>query len=597
VNPRRPPVLLLLPLLVGAACGPVSPPAGPDVTMNSCPDHPCSAYDSQGATAPVCVSWGACLVTQATFASLVLAVQIPETSPSVPGQTYLVPFDASFLASQDLASPAGVLQILAARPSDAQSVGWYLGNPGLDTALPIQATFRRHWPDDECANDAATLGLPVLPLQADSIVYRNVYPGPFEGPSLAFQASMQPGCYERTIMPEPPLDQAFPPDVQLVHVPADTTSFVVPLWPLDTTNYEPDMSNIQPTFTISAPMGQTLDGYTAYLRDQTTLRRISSLRPLAGKSTTVLLSTDHHPPSSNPSIPGDALENAQLVIAPPAGSLVPTYVATPLGGQLSAIENPPALPPPVQLQGTVTSGGLSQGAHVAFEATAIVDSEGLNSTNWELTTEVTTALDASGDQAFSISLPPGQYRVTVRPTDASTGAEVTLFPVTVPQQASVTTMSFDLAPLRAVSGSVTLTDGRPLVGATVEVVPTQCASGMATTDWCMPRAAPPATTDPFGNFTMMLDDGTYQLSVRPADGTALPWVVQQLLVTPSITQPTVSVPAPFLARLSMTMGKTTQVANAMVRVFDTSKTPAAEVARGMTDDTGHVDIYLAPPTQ
>jgi hypothetical protein len=545
-----------------------------------------------------------------------------------------VALDEAFLKNSALADPVAVKGDLYTTPMQQVSANFNLGNPGAYTALPMHASFRRVWQVGGVQVEASSIGLPFLPAAADSVQYPAgsplgvTYPGPFGVPALEFEAALQPGLYERTIMPDPPLDHAFPPAVDIVDVEPTNGSPDVPL-SLDFTMSE-ECGAAVPQFCISrcTPVGgcEPVDGWTAYLRDTTTKRRISNLGGLSatacptpqGASCTTtpplqLFLTDHHPSS------GDALENAQLVVVPPQAANLPTYVLAPQAGVLKPDENYPPLPSPTKVQGSVTSGPAYVAANLIFEATAIFDTMGgLNTTNYEYTARVSTGqgcgtADAGADSGsgntgagssnsavYCVTLPAGVYRVTVRPVDGdadggSSGAQVTVIPsVVVPSQPSLM-QPFDLHAQWAVSGIATLADSRPLAGATVEAVPTQCY-GTTTTPWCMPRAPVPTTTAADGTFALSLDVGSYLLRLRPADGTSLPWVVQPLLVTPSPTQLMVSVPAPFYIGPTLTLGNN-PVGRAVVRVYDTSQPVAAEVGRAITDAYGHFDMYLAPPIQ
>jgi hypothetical protein len=620
---------------VGVACGQINPPSSSSgATSNTCPDHPCSAY-AQGAAPLECVN-GACLVTQANYTSLVLVVDVPVDNTYAPGQTYAVALDEAFLKNSALPAPVAVRGDLLVTPAQRVDVNFNLGNPGLGTALPMQATFRRLWQVGSAQVEASSVGLPFLPTAASSVEYPATDPGPFGVPALTFEAALQPGLYERTIMPEPPLDRAFPPAIDIVDVEPNAP-FDVSL-SLDVTMSEACGTTF-PQFCVSrcqAGLGcGSVDGWSAYLRDATTKRRVSNLGSLSptacptpqGASCTTtpplqLFMTDHHPAS------GDALDKAQLVVVPPEGANLPTYVLAPQAGVLKPDENYAPLPSPTKVEGYVTSGGSFVRANLIFEATAIYETTGPNTapntTNYEYTARVSTgqscdgavaggsadagSVDSGGGGAppnnesgavtstsafYCVTLPAGVYRVTVRPVDLS--AEVTVIPaVAVPSQPFLT-QPFDLQPQPQVSGIVTLTDARTLAGATVEAIPTQC-SRTTTTPWCMPRPPAPTTTAGDGTFTLSLDEGSYLLRVRPADGSSLPWVVQSVLVTPRPTQLMVSVPAPFYISPTLTL-ENNPVSSAVVRVFDTSQPLAAEVGRTITDAYGHFQMYIAPPTQ
>jgi hypothetical protein len=141
-------------------------------------------------------------------------------------------------------------------------------------------------------------------------------------------------------------------------------------------------------------------------------------------------------------------------------------------------------------------------------------------------------------------------------------------------------------------------DGRPVSGATVEAIPEVCANAL-TGAGCLPRARQSATSE-HGSFSLSLDQGTYQLRVRPADGSKLPWVSQQLVVQSIPTPPLVMVvPAPVYAGLTLHDSQENPIVNAIVRVFQLSGQPSTwvEIGRAITDATGHYDMYLAPPAQ
>ena len=101
---------------------------------------------------------------------------------------------------------------------------------------------------------------------------------------------------------------------------------------------------------------------------------------------------------------------------------------------------------------------------------------------------------------------------------------------------------------------------------------------------------------------MALDPGSYLLRVRPAEGSALPWVVTPLGVGPGPVTEVNGIPpvaAPFDAGLVLLDPEACNpVVEALVRMYQTPATgPAFEVGEAMTDSTGHYDMYLMPPAQ
>jgi len=112
-----------------------------------------------------------------------------------------------------------------------------------------------------------------------------------------------------------------------------------------------------PAFDITSFAGP-MDGWTAYLRDNTGLT-VSNVAALQGtESRQVVLATAHVAPKV------DALLNTTLVIAPPEGTPMPTEVFTANVPQLPAAESYPALPAPVAVTGTVTTTGGHLGSNL-----------------------------------------------------------------------------------------------------------------------------------------------------------------------------------------------------------------------------------------
>ncbi|HEY6460853.1 MAG TPA: carboxypeptidase-like regulatory domain-containing protein, partial [Polyangiaceae bacterium] len=426
---------------------------------------------------------------------------------------------------------------------DAQTqrnLNWNLGNAGSSTLLPVHVTYRPLWPTTSvtaASVQAQTLGFPVY--DVSSTILANppggLSPGPNGNPSPLYQATLPAGAYEMTIQPDPPFDAAFPPLVQNVTLSAGSQLQQIAMVVDDTHRQSdaPQQPNI-PQFIVQRTT--TLAGWTAYLRDVTTLERISSAPTLTAAANTVTLATNHKPPD------GDALTNAELVVHPPSGSTSPTYVVPVAGNDLPYHETVPDLPAPVAVSGALTdvdgvtplegdlvfevhpSASPQQGLYVAGAPTA------LNTTNFDLVVRTHASSAAEGGPStYSVTLPPGTYQLTVIPADAVHAVTVNpAFPV--PVTTSPLVQAVPAGALRTVRGSAALADGRPLSGAVVEVVPTACAQ--ATGSACMPRGAQ-TTTDSHGSFTLSLDPGTYALAVEPAQGSRFPWATQTLLVGPT----------------------------------------------------------------
>jgi hypothetical protein len=519
-----------------------------------------------------------------------------------------------------LVSGSGELAVQPAGASPSQA-NWNLGNPApLNTILPAHAILRPQLQRGSSFIDAPAMGLPLGPIEAQDLLDTSPFaaPGPGGGPTLFFSFSAPQLVFERTLMPVAPFDQAFPPDIRVVDLrmapyPDENVAYGCDLM-TDPTCAPFDKvpgsmgSAAYPSFDLSRADGQPLDGWTAYLRDQTTLRRISNAVTLSGiMANGVRLLTSHHPKS------GNALENAALVMQPPSGSALPTAVLAALNGVLDATEVYPQLPAaPVSVAGTVTrtNGAGAVPADVVFESRGLCRDlvSGMTTTvvldtNADLS--FTTTVSAANG-SYSAVLPMGVYRATVRPY--GTAAQVTAIPnfattVVLPNgqcgaAAQPGPITVDVQ--RSVVGVAAVADGRALVDAAIEAIPTACADSTSSPA-CLPRSGGTTTADN-GSFSMTLDPGSYLLRVRPAEGSAFPWIVTPLTVGPDpVTKVSgiPPVPAPFDAGLVLLDPiACNPVVEAVVRIYETPATgPAFEVGEALTDSTGHYDMYLAPPAQ
>jgi hypothetical protein len=158
------------------------------------------------------------------------------------------------------------------------------------------------------------------------------------------------------------------------------------------------------------------------------------------------------------------------------------------------------------------------------------------------------------------------------------------------------------APAR-IQGVVKVADGRPLVGAIVEAHAAAMLAG--TID---PRRWPRTFTtspDAAGSFLLAVDPGTYDVVVRPAEGTGFPWVASASHpVAPgaSLVLSPIAVPAPVSVDLVLYDQNNSAVAGALVRAFAPPASAAAgglsaqvQLGAWLTDASGHVTMFVAPP--
>jgi hypothetical protein len=598
-------------LAVGVACG---TPETVQVPANTCPDHPCAAYTQN--TPPAICNGGACVVSE-TFTNAVLVLSLPGNSYFAPDRTIAVPFPLPSLPCgtstctqlSDVTPISGAYVVL---PHVQADLLHYALNPNnAETTLPVHVTYRALWPSMSTSenDDAVAAGLPLEPLEVDSIANVNFssFPAPAGGNSQSFQTYLPPGNYQRTITPVSPFDAVFPPDVAIVTV-GKPGGLELDSMNVDATSETGTPTPQVPTFTLTRDLGD-MAGWTAYLRDQTTKRVLSSVVTLAGSpAANVVLSTNHHS--------GDALTNAELVIAPPPGSYLPTEIFAPQPTVLAQNETYPAFAvphAPLTVAGTVSApDGTPVEADLVFEATAIDTGRScpFNTTNFEYVGRASARLDG-GASTYALTLPQGEYRVSIRPLDPS--ADSPSAPVPPPPYAVTAIDSFIVGGKSAcvtpaspgalvvhstqfVEGSAFVTDGRPLGAATVDVVPVQCSDGSAASA-CLPRERETTTQDD-GTFGLWLDPGTYRARVRPSQGSRLPWVWLPRAVTvgaAAMAPLQFAVPAPVYAGLTLRDPQGNPIVNAIVRVFELSDpTGWVETGRAITDATGHYDMYLAP---
>ena len=616
---------LAIALCASGACDPIAPVVTVGPPINACPAHPCTAYTQSGPP-PTCSAEGVCEV-DASAGDTLLVIGLDVDSIFAPGRTYVTTLDRAGAETGACALPdcSGTvcrldpwaidtnLYLLA--PSAAKDIGQDLGNAthaAQDTALPVQATYRRLIPvAGGTTADAVDLGLPVDPVQAQNVT-TGIFPGPEGGPTIQFQAYMQSGCYERTLQPYLPFSEVYAPEIE-PWSPGTGTNVV---FDFDKTKEE-GFTNQFPTFEIARAEG--LDGWTAYLRSIDTKRVYSNVAPLRGSlASNVILVTNHLTPTIT-----DALDGLELVIAPPAGTPLPAEVIAPLSKALSATEPYQSLPLPVTVSGRVaTYGGVPVPATVIFTATDIFEPTGVPfPPNFEFVTQASTTVDPrTGAARYSVVLPRGNYTIAVRPTD---GSSATSLSTGVVDGSTGATSTLDLAVGRlvSVSGHAKVADGRWLSEAIVEAVPTACAANPGTagsapdassaqsiaismaSDACMPRAQQTLTSMD-GYFALALDPGSYLLRVRPVEGSHLPWTMQALTIPPSSESIPFDPVVPAPVRIRMDLRDTGKklgngIANAVVRVFTDPSAGGApvELGRAITDSNGNYEIDLAPPAQ
>lgn len=606
-------------LLVAAslACGTIEPAPGSPAPRNSCTtSSDCTRY-APASGAPLECTAGACELPESPATTLIAVISLP-APPAGTGATYVMTYgtlakDVPPTSASGATADCGQGICAALPPADdetgnlvvvpaaARLANWNLGDANV--SLPVKATFRVVSTAGALRQDAMALGLPTMPVTADTIVNPNPggLAGPGGGPDMLYRVvgqlpaldSFLPYMYERTLTPLPPFDQAFPPDVDLE--PAGSSLTQVTWKGFDTTiGTGNGVGRDNPKFTFKRADGGPLDGWTAYLRDQGTLRPFSQVAQLVGQSQLVTLLTNHHPAGAQ----ADALTGAQLVLSPPAGTAVPAWIFTPIAGTLGSAGTAPRLPPPVQVtpQILTVSGGPAS-ADLAFDA---VDVCRYSATG---TTPEHDVLSATHDFSFHVTastgqpvdLPLGNYRLTIVPRDTTSPLTVvTPFTLADSNCNPTSPTRVTLGKLSEVNGVAQLVDGTPLADAIVDAIPKACAD--AETDAaCLPRPAT-TVTSPAGAYHLSLDPGVYWLRIRPVDGSAWPWTVQTFSTAAPPAPRTV--PAPLYAGLRLYDDNGDPLVDALVRVYANPASDVPyEIGRAIVASDGHFDMFLDPTAQ
>lgn len=622
-------------LLAYAACDPIQPAPAPDAPLNECPAHPCDAYKQEGAP-PAC-NGEMCLVGARLTNTLVVSPSA--TSSYAPNEDVVITpqYLSELLAAETQKIPAscdafgpdaGAVPPLCTcspqnnclvLPGNGRSQGalkishalalqrWPpdgLRAPDGDpyTSMPARVTFRPLFSSDgQSFEEAHLLGLPLADIEARGATFALLSPGPNNHPPTGYDVLLQSGpkalgvgYYVRRVEPLPPFDSAFPPVVGQVNVlggqhAADFSAVTVEVDGLD-----PDASGLR-KFRF-ASLGPDLTGWRAYLASQTTRERLSTLATLPGPAGgEVVLQTAI---GLGTGVAVTNLANQALVLEPPAGRPLPTYTVENISGAIFTDHTIPALPAPVTLSGRVEVDAQGRAARIVFESD---ENSGISGSAYAtLLSYRTVALtDASGN--YSVTLPPGNYTAWVVPTarDAAVTPIASLVGLDLVQQGR----TLALGRPTTLRGKVMVTDGRAVGGADIVLVPA-ATQAVGTASWALPRAAA-AKTARDGRFEVAVDPGTYDLTVLPAPGTRLPWVVStsRTVGHGSVELEPLLVPAPVRVALTLRDPAGNALAGALVRAYAPSarqpaggaRRPVYEVGRAWTNANGRFEMFLAGP--
>lgn len=251
-----------------------------------------------------------------------------------------------------------------------------------------------------------------------------------------------------------------------------------------------------------------------------------------------------------------------------------------------------------------------EGATVRLRSTKLLGaSQGLNA-------RFETVVESDEEGAISLAMLPGSYQVVVTPPDQTELAitEATWeIARTPPDQAGRTV---EVPPREPVRGSVVdPVAGRPLRGVTVSVQPSTSAALDFLDRSLSPVSVTPRVasgfTDDLGAFSVAVDPGRIDLSVKPAAASNYPWLVMARVDVPSpaLGEMPVTFPVPLGGTLRDPDGFPVQ--QALMRVFAVldadeptglarTNDPLTgdgvlQVAEGRTDENG--DFVLLLPSK
>lgn len=579
---------------------PASGPSNVCASNEDCAAVPESRCDRSGACVlcdPDTLACGSVSPLKAVY-----VVSFPSTFGTAQGQTVVIERNANLAASCTIhrCSVTGACYCVGRENLTPSVLGSYRVlaaatrklevDLGGDALLPVRTVFRPLSPFAPTTSLAASVGVPLLALELEPRPIADTTPGPFGSPSLGWSAALPRGSYVRVMQPIPPLDESFPPVVTNVTVGAGSALGFTITGGADTS---------PKPFTIQTD--ENLLGWTTFMRDRRLDERITNMVRLRAPSSAV----GYDAKLFTVNYTDLAKEAVDLVVRPPDGRAATPSLVKDIQGQFVSNQRIPfpRILPPERVAGFVVGDpeGVPLAASLIFQS--VVDERGvsqLEPTNRDL--RYTRQIQTDDGGRFAVDLPPGRYDVAVMPTIES-GFATRSVPLVLPVGGGGDGRGLSVVRLGAVHGFVRLTGERPLAGATVRAVP---ASGDTSAGAFRSLARARATvTAADGSFLLGVDPGQYDLVVEPPKGSRFP--VQRVTGVTVAGQGTQVAPlvslAPLVLRAPLDLGFTmlddaaggAPVSGAMVRVLVPGEGGPVELAWGVTDRTGRVDLYAALP--
>jgi hypothetical protein len=651
------------------ACGVITLPPVPMAPTNTCADNAaCDKSFPDAGVSPQC-SGGACVGSTAFRPVLVVSVPEGARSPiiGIGGSTFGLPeaYEAAhvpFVPSkcQSVSVECDFLPPLASVVNGnllvSKGFGIALWPPGglrpnqsdptpptppSPTSLPIHVAFHPMWVDPASGSPvlASKLGLPLGDVSA-TIARSSFLLGPTASPDpvpgYTFSALLpQPldpadpsGSYLVEIVPDDPFD-VFPPYLRQISVAPGQAGLAQAQLDLQLTKFDPTYTVpplnppiVQHDYEIDELTGAPdMSGWTVQVVDADG-HRISGIVTLPAGPTKTISVFD---------ATGATGQSGQtLFVDPPPGTDYPRLVAATLGTS-NIPYGPwpyPALPDEVTVSGFVLRADdqtTRASAHVIFYADGqvptVFQADGTPPVSPLLYEKEVKTTDQG---QYAATLRPGTLRAYVIPDADDLALTVDDGQLVSPGNPVQPGRALFVNPRSHVRGRVVLPDGTPVYAA--DVVIDASADDPFPPNVVDPLARPREArgrTDADGRFDVLSDPGLVDISIRPQDGTRLPWVVlTSRTVLPSIPgdggppggltlakEVVVPLPTPFTQAASsgvVTDAVGNALPNAVVRAY--AFPPPAQVDGGtpptrgarligatVSDSSGVFRLFLAPP--
>lgn len=516
-------------MAVGAASAACSIPlqAANEVLANRCES------DDDCAGAGVCATVAGertCVAITADLAGLLVEVGPPSGEGFVAGSSYLFPLaDAhpfegtaasGHVRSFDPALTTAV-RIQAGRVLLKPSIETFC--PAEDGSIPAEVELRR---------STKFVGLPPATYVASSAPSTSTGPSSVAKPGYVFHLELPPDEYDIYVkpvpLPAPPAHctvpegsdapppaccamELLPPFLRRAQIIDDDVSFTLEL---------PDPDRLAGT--LVPPEGYALDGWLLEMADPYTGRVISTTHTFASGAPLAFELRYYW---------FEEKDSPILRLRPPEGTAAPTVywkldVVDLDGDRKVELTLTDLQTAPVAIEGQVVDGETAAPLVASVTIQSIELSGGVAKNG---TYTVYTQTDASG--AFQANLVPGRYRIVAQPTPTSDRAMV-VDEWEIKQGDFCCGRTLELPRKTRLQGTAVTAAGASLDGALAIASPSLPEPVAYLVDALDPAFLPreaSAATDLGGQFTMGVDPGAFDLSIRPGERSGFPWVVRSRL--------------------------------------------------------------------